>query len=271
MRASIRKLAWAMPVSRDLMVMTGRGPHGIRYRGLFDQRLAAVLKQKGPESYDLINEDKANSLEREDEKLDSWIHPHDATLVETLSAIVSDGSSVVELGGSVGHFYYSWKYRTQPTARMSWTILELPEAVKLGEAVARRRCESTLVFLDSTRPDVAPDADIFLTAGTLQYMETDLPDYLRRLRLLPRHVLVHELPVRRGGDRWTLQDLTSCELPYRISDEVGLREGMAALGYEQMRAWHHDRPLHIPFRRDRTFKGYNGYHFERTKADTPPQ
>jgi putative methyltransferase (TIGR04325 family) len=144
---------------------------------------------------------------------------------------------------------------------MRWTIAELPEAVKLGASIARERGEQRLTFLDSGHLSAAEPAGVFMTAGTLQYMEAPLWTILPTLAKLPPHVLVHNLPVHKTRSYWTLQQLSLCEVPYRIYSHTELVEQMANLGYRQVDTWNSPRAIEIPFHREIEVEGYLGFYF----------
>jgi putative methyltransferase (TIGR04325 family) len=195
--------------------------------------------------------------------LDRWFHDIDYPLLFWLSKLVVPGNQILELGGSIGHFFYtSERFHRYPND-ISWTIAELPEAVRLGSKIAQQRNEQRLHFIDSSHIDAAPACQIFLTAGTLQYMTSTLPELLQRLPALPAHVLVHNLPCHKNEAFWTLQNLGVCELPYYIYNLQALKAEMASLGYQLTAEWKNPRYIEIPFQRHMAVEGYLGFYFQR--------
>ncbi len=168
---------------------------------------------------------------------------------------------MLELGGSIGHFFYRIQKYIELPQEMRWTIAELPEAVALGKKLAQERQETRLDFLDSADISSAPPARIFLTAGTLQYMDLELPKLLAQLPEKPAHVLSHTLPVHRDRSYITLQNLQVCEVPYRIYSRLELEDGMRQMGYTLKASWTHKREVEIPFHRDLQIDGYCGHYF----------
>ena len=252
-----------LPYGRDLYLKLAGNRVGICYRGKFNSmsEAQAAVSEKKNSQYDIINSNKANNKERESSTLDNWFDDNNYPLLFWLSQVLSEGGRVLELGGSIGRFFYSIQnYIDLPTG-ISWTIAELPEAVALGQKLASERQESRLDFLDSKSISSAPPANIFLTAGTLQYMDLELPQILAELTELPSHVLSHNLPVHRNLSYITLQNLRVCEVPYRIYSRLRLESEMQQLGYSLKANWAHKREVEIPFHRDLQVDGYCGHYF----------
>jgi len=91
------------------------------------------------------------------------------------------------------------------------------------------------------------DVDVFMTAGTLQYMPKRLPGIIDEFNEEPRHVLIHNLPVHAEKEFSTIQNLGLCEVPYRIYSVALLCEEMKSRGYELIERWVNDRKIEIPF------------------------
>jgi putative methyltransferase (TIGR04325 family) len=148
-----------------------------------------------------------------------------------------------------------------------WTVAELPEAVALGTSIGQKRGEQVLGFIDSSQISDAAPASLFLTAGTLQYMEDSLSKTLQDLKQKPKHVLVHHLPVHKTKSFWTLQKLFLCEVPYRVYEHQTLIADMQRLAYNLVSEWQYPRTIEIPFWRNQTsIEGYLGFYF---KLDSP--
>ncbi len=252
-----------LPYGRDFYLKLAGNRLGICYRGKFESmsqaRAAISANQNG--QYDVVNIKKSNNVETEKKALDSWFHDQDYPLLFWLSQIISKEKTVLELGGSVGHFFYTIQNYTDLPEELSWTIAELPAAVALGQDLASERQEKRLSFIDSETISSAPPADIFVTAGTLQYMESELPQILRDLPSLPSHVLSHNLPMHRNLSYVTLQNLGICEVPYRIYSRPKLERDMQELGYSLKASWTKNREVQIPFHRDLQVEGYCGHYF----------
>lgn len=236
---------------------------GISYRGMFNsfEQAQAAIPGTANKEYDVINTNKAENEDQELKGLDTWFHDIDYPLLFWLSELVTDKIHLLELGGSVGHFFYtSERYHKYPDD-IVWTIAELPEAVKLGARIAQQRNEQRLRFIDSAQIHDTAASQIFVSAGTLQYMNTSLPEILKKLPALPEHVLLHNLPCHKSEAFWTLQDLEACEVPYYIYSAQTLKAEMNRLGYNLRAEWKNPRIIEIPFHRELAIEGYLGFYF----------
>jgi putative methyltransferase (TIGR04325 family) len=255
-----------LPAGRDLYLTLARSRIGITYRGVFET--AGEAKSHVPKGrayeYDIINRNKASNEERESANIDQWFHYGDYPLLFWVSQLIGARQSVLELGGSVGHFFYAIQKYIKLQTDLRWTIAELPEAVALGSKLAADRDENRLQFIASSAIADAEPASIFLTAGTLQYMNLTLANVVASLQQRPLHVLVHMLPTHNNRSFWTLQNLGVCELPYRVCSKPELLSSMSHLGYELVDTWDNPRSVDIPWHLDLSIDGYLGYYFRHT-------
>jgi len=252
-----------LPYGRDLYLILYGNRSGICYRGKFEkieEAQEAISKNKNSK-YDIVNSNKSKNEEREKISFDRIIDDHDYPILFWISKILSEDDAVLELGGSIGHFFYRIQKYIDLPQQMRWTIAELPEAVALGKKLAKERQEVRLDFIDSANISETQPARVFLTAGTLQYMDDSLPEILAKLPDLPLHVLSHTLPVHQDKSYMTLQNLGVCEVPYRIYSRLELERGMHELGYTLKASWTHKREVEIPFHRDLQIDGYCGHYF----------
>lgn len=252
-----------LPFGRDIYLRIARNRLGISYRGIFCsfEEAKLAVSEGVASNYDEVNKNKAEQVEREKQGLDIWFHDTDYPMLFWLSQILGENTTVLELGGSVGHSFYTLERFFSYPAGIQWNIAELQEAVKLGRKIADERNEKRLLFIESEKIASLAPAKIFLTAGTLQYMETALPELLQSLQALPYHVMVHDLPSHCKKSFWTLQNLGLCEVPYRIHSSEGLITAMEKLGFELVAKWKKDRMVEIPFHLDLKVDGYLGYYF----------
>lgn len=259
------------PYGRDCYLYLTRNRQGISYRGIFASYEQARDRtiQKEKTGYDVINKNKASNEENVNQGLDNWFHNHDYPLLFWLNKIANDQDKLVELGGSLGHFYYSSQRFVQYPKSMTWTIAELPEAVQLGQKLATKRGETRLTFTDSEQLNELDPATIFMTAGTIQYMPSHLSQLLKDLKSLPNNVLVHNLPCHENREYWTLQNLRGLELPYRIYSRDNLLKNMEELGYSLVADWCQDREIVIPFHSELHILGYAGFYFRLEQGAKP--
>lgn len=254
-----------LPYGRDIFLWLSRSRSSMSYRGCFDTREEAeqAISDARHSEYDVINKKKAANIVEEEAKLDTYFKDTDYPLFFCLTRCLKAGTQVLELGGSLGHFYYACQRFKMLPEQTCWTVAELPEAVSLGASIGLKRGENALSFVDSSRMSEVAPATLFLTAGTLQYMEASLGEILGDLSQQPEHVLVHHLPVHKTKSFWTLQKLSLCEVPYRIYGHQALMSDMQQLGYSLVSKWHYPRAIEIPFQRNETaIEGYLGFYFK---------
>lgn len=265
LRQRLRGAIELLPYGRDVyLALAGQPRLGIAYRGVYPAADAAraSIPARRTNAYDRVNELKGQNQDDEKEKLGSWFSDVDYPLLFWVSRQIEPGLRVLELGGNLGHFYYSLADRAPLPDDHHWTIAELPEAVDLGRKIAAERGESRLEFIVSDRIEQAPECDLFVTAGTIQYMERSLADMLASLPRRPRTLLVHNTPMHRDREYWTRQDLGVCEVPYRVQSRSKFIDEIERLGYRLGAEWLHERAVEIPFHRELAIEGYCGFAFE---------
>lgn len=264
----IEALSRLVPYGEDLFVKHLKNRHQIQYRGRFDSCAAAkaAVQENTTSEYDIINKNKSGKVEEGREELDIWFENHDYPYLFWVNQLTQTNSALVDLGGSLGHFYYSTQKHVQYPDDFKWYIAELPEAVKLGTDIAKERNDERLAFVDSANMSELPAVPIFMTAGTIQYMEPDLVEMLESLKALPEHVIVHKLPATENESYWTLQNLQVCEVPYRVYARCEVLAGLRKLGYEVKAEWYYERDLEVPFHLDAKVDRYIGFYCQRVEG-----
>ena len=262
----LRGLIELLPYGVDLRLWLGRKRLGITYRGVFESHSEAMGSVSSSNNqYDLINRQKALHEKEERQSLDRPIPYFDYPLLFWLSRLLKPAGCVLDLGGSVGHFFYRSQQYFQHPPGIHWRIAELPEAAELGRRFAVERKATGLSFFDSSERAPWSAADILMTAGTLQYMEESIEGVIGRFESKPTHILINSLPMHPTQDFWTLQDLGTCEVPYRISSQLSWLEGLSRQGYRIVDRWSQPRRIEIPFYRNRLVESYHGFYLTREK------
>ena len=263
-KSRLRWLIDLLPYGLDLRLWLGRKRLGITYRGVFQSYPDAMAhSNSSTNQYDLVNQEKAMNEKRERQDLDGPILDFDYPLLFWLSRLLKPAGSVVDLGGSVGHFFYRTQLYFEHPPEVDWRIAELPAAVNLGRHFAIDRKAAGLSFFDSAQVPPWRAADVLMTAGTLQYMEESIEDVLSRFETKPAHILVNSLPMHPTQDFWTLQELGTCEVPYHVFSEQSWPAGLDRQGYRLVDRWRQPRRIQIPFYRDRSVKSYQGFYFRK--------
>jgi putative methyltransferase (TIGR04325 family) len=173
---------------------------------------------------------------------------------------LEESRAVFEIGGHVGTAYYGFERLLRYPPGLDWTIWDVPSIVSAGRALALERGRTSLSF--SEDHDAAPDAEVLLAAGSLQYIPTPRLETIvasRRGRL--RHILLNLTPVYDGPEFVTLQNIGNVLCPYRVFNRVGLIGTLDELGYKLVDEWQKPRPFRIKFNADRSFDAYSGFYF----------
>jgi putative methyltransferase (TIGR04325 family) len=190
------------------------------------------------------------------------VRESDYALLFHLAPLAADLRHVFDLGGHVGNLFYAYqtKLRFPPTLR--WTVYDLPTKKPLGEKLATERGETRIRFADSLSE--AAGCDVFIASGSLHYFEQPLPELLRELPALPKHVFVNRAPYSTGPDLITVQDNRSYLAPCKLHSRPALIAGMQALGFELHAEWPaHELRLRVPTHPDLCSKTYSGFYFRK--------
>lgn len=260
-KSFIKSLIVLLPGGYDYLLGKLGDDKGIRYRGKFGNYEQAKFESKLGIKYDILNSTKEQKADDGSEPLDTWFLHSDYPVVYWMRKLLEQNSTVVELGGSVGHFFYSTKRFLDGTEIDKWVISELPEAVRIGRKIAAQREQGRLFFEDSEKLNELPIADLFLTAGTIQYMEADLADMLSSLAELPKAIVVNNLPVSTTITYWTLQNLGKCEVPYKIYNRETFINSLLSMGYQLEDSWSIERRVEIPKHPECHVATYDGFCF----------
>lgn len=262
MKQVVKKLVENTPILSDYYAYHHLFPRTVNsFRGVFssfDEALKAVPQQTlaGYNHADLHNAPvKLNCTQADMERL----NPIDYPVLVWLRNAFEDSSTVCDLGGNTGNSYYAFRRYIPYPEGLQWTICDLPEAVKVGEAMRERTHCPGLSF--TTDLATVERADILLTCGAIQYMEAPFPDLLRQLKTPPRHLIVQRVAFYDGEEYFTLQNLWGSYAPYRIFNDAQFVAAIISLGYELVDRWQIDRPCVIPFHPERFVEGQSGMYF----------
>ncbi len=264
LKNKIKLLIESLPYGRDLFLIAFRNRLTISYRGIylsFEQASKSIPIAE--QDYDNANRKKREFKEQEKQVIENNFRNHDYPLLFWLSRLLTDATGVLELGGSVGHFYYSAKRLIDFPETMKWQIAELPEAVSLGTELANERGENQLTFIDSSEIAKSTAANIFISSGAIQYMTVSLVEILTSLPTMPDHVIIHDLPVHSKQSFWTTQRLEYCEIPYHVYFLDKFLEDLNKLGFEVIAQWNWLRPMEIPFHDVFNLNHLQGFYFKK--------
>ena len=188
------------------------------------------------------------------------VRPSDYPVLFWMKSAIGEVSQVFDLGGNLGLAFYSFKKYLDYPDDLQWTVCDLPEIIGLGSKLAKDRNAERLKFTQAYED--ADGAGIFLTAGTLSFMETDLGTILSQLQVKPRHLLINRAPLYDGETFYTLRYLPPIMAVYRVFNKTQFIDSILVNGYRLVDEWKiPDGTLVIPFRPDKAVKAYTGLYF----------
>jgi putative methyltransferase (TIGR04325 family) len=169
-------------------------------------------------------------------------------------------SFVFDFGGHVGVSYHGWRNYLDYRPGLRWLVEDVPAIVKVGAELARERPSAGLEF--TSKVEDARGCDVFLAAGSLQYVDEALPAMLQRIGPLPRHLILNKMPMYDGETFVTVQSTGRAFHAYRIYNRAELVDSVTALGYRVVDDWsNREQHCEIPFTRGRDIDAYSGYYF----------
>ena len=182
-------------------------------------------------------------------------------IVRILSGLMGEVKTLFDLGGNVGYCYYQFRSEITYPPEFHWTVSDLPVVNKAGRKLARERGETQISFTDN-RTD-ASGADVYLSTGTLQYLEKPLAGLLEELKEKPRHILINRVPMTNGDAFYTLQHTGHSILPYYYANHDRFVSSIEALGYKMVETWQLGRGAEIILHPEIDAKNYYGFYFVR--------
>lgn len=183
-----------------------------------------------------------------------------------LKPLIKPNTRIFDFGGFLGNGFYLYRRYLDYPPTLTWTVCDVAAIARAGRTLAERWNEKQLEF--TTEHASAEGADIFLAAGSLQYLE---PGFLKRLlaglRNPPKHVFVHRTPLHESRSFITLQTWNDGQgpvfCPYSVPHRDALIEDMRDLGYREVDRWSKPRALEIPLHPEHRVDAYSGLYFRR--------
>ena len=195
--------------------------------------------------------------------------PSDYPALFWLREAMHCGARVFDFGGSVGVSFYSWQKYFQYPDNIQWLVHDLPMVNQAGQRLALEKQEGRLHF--TSRFEDADGFDFMLTSGCLQYVETPVSDFLRKLNRLPRHLLINRVPLHSSRHCVTLQNIRWMVSPYQVFLRDQFIASLEALGYELIDSWSDpDHTCWIPFYPEYSVEAYSGLYFRRKSSAAGP-
>jgi putative methyltransferase (TIGR04325 family) len=255
----VARNVWRIPVVGSIIqrdyeraFFRGRG----RYRGVFQSFAEAERSIPHDQKVGFDHEEPANLYRQRMHKAMA----SDYAVLYWLRKILAADSVVFDFGGHVGVSYHGWQSYLDYPPGMRWIVYDLPAVTRAGEEIARERPSPGLSFTNELVG--GKDCTIFLTAGSLQFVESTLPEIMSQIGCRPRHVIANKMPLYDGAPFVTVQSAGAAFHPYQIMNRNEFVAGMVALGYRVVDDWMNaEQACRIPFTRDKDIDAYSGYYF----------
>lgn len=180
-------------------------------------------------------------------------------------AFRNGAASLLDIGGSVGVHYYAYRRYFEMPDNLAWHVAEVPAIAAIGRDLAATNHATALHFTEDMAQS-GRDADVWLSAGALQYLEAGRIDHLlQQSGARPRHILLNKLPLYAGPDFVTTQNIGDhCYAPVHIYNRLRFVRGIEALGYALEDQWlTPERSLHLPGHPERAIPAFTGLYFSR--------
>ena len=263
LQLSLRQRMETLPVLRPILERLYEkrfaGDCYAAFRGVFASfaEARASAPQTKPVGFDSI----ACTHEHSDRR--RGVSSCDYPVLFWLSRILAPNSRLFDLGGHVGGQFYGFSHYLHYPPDFVWTVLDLPKVIEFGRDLAVQEHADALRF--TTSIDDANDADIFMAAGSVQYVESpSLSETLRRIETKPRHLLLNKLPLYDGPSYVTLQNSGFGFNPLHVFNRECFIASLVSLGYELVDSWNDEsRTGYIPFHPDRCFRSHSGLYFRK--------
>lgn len=179
-------------------------------------------------------------------------------------AFRSGARRIFDFGGSVGVHYYSYRRYLDYPSDLEWHVCELPASAKRGREHASAVGAEGLRFSEQFEPEKI-NADIWITAGTIEFVELGLDNMIAQCAVRPGHVLVNKLPLHDGDDFVSTQNIGQGGFaPHAVFNRKRYIERVERLGYRLADAWKvPERSFTVPGAPGSSFPTYSGLYFQR--------
>jgi putative methyltransferase (TIGR04325 family) len=189
--------------------------------------------------------------------------PTDYVTLFHLQHLLERGSQLFDFGGSVGIAYYVYKQYLSLPEKMRWLVCDVPAIVEVGRERALELHSDGLEF--TTEFKDANNADVLITAGTLQFVETPLARMLSGLENPPPYLLINRVPAWDREHLCTLHTIGDFLCPYQVFNREEFIQSLSAIGYKLVDSWEcPESSLSIRFRPQLRLNTYQGFYFAKS-------
>ena len=186
-----------------------------------------------------------------------------------LSKLLRPGSTVLDLGGAGGVFYEICDRYGLLKPPLTWHVVDMPKMVERGRERHAELGSQMISF--GTELSQAPEADIMLMLGVIQYMQDPFGEHgqglLESMATPPDHILINKIPLTDAPDAWSVQNHVTSAAPYRLFNRQKFTAYFERHGYRLRDRWLvPELTANIPFHPQRALKNFEGLYFARSAA-----
>ena len=160
-----------------------------------------------------------------------WDYP----IMFWLEKLHRPGLRLLDAGGHFGTKYIAFRDKLRLDA-VVWTVYDLPQTVRAARAAQQRGEVPDGVGFVSDLGN-APQMDLLLASGLLNYLDIPFPDFLARLPNRPEHILLNKVATREGPSVTTLERIGPAHVPYQIRSLTMFEAELAEAGYRIVDRW----------------------------------
>jgi putative methyltransferase (TIGR04325 family) len=192
------------------------------------------------------------------------VFSYDYPVIYWLSVAFRHGTaSVFDIGGSVGVHYHAYKKLLVYPPSLTWQVCDLPEIVQVGRELAARNSETQLTFTDTLDP-ASVQADIWITAGAIHYIENARPNsLLAACKKRPTHFILNKLPLYGGDDFVSAQNIGKNSFaPQYVYNRKRFLTDIESVGYHLVDSWEvPECSFYLPGHPEKSFRKFSGLYF----------
>ncbi|MBC7412495.1 MAG: methyltransferase, TIGR04325 family [Bacteroidia bacterium] len=191
--------------------------------------------------------------------LTTQLAEYDYPVLVWLSKIIKPNGTLFDLGGNVGTHYTKYSPILNLEQLKQYTVCDLEQIIEEGEKTNPR---PNLKY--TTNNTEAANAEIWLSSGTLQYIEDfNIVNYFNKLSTKPKHVIINRLPFHPTMQFVSLQNGGLNYYPQYIFYETLFLNQFELLGYKLIDQWFDKNDgCFIPFHQQHNKVLYKGFYFE---------
>lgn len=161
----------------------------------------------------------------------AWDYP----VLYWLQRLLPGAARVLDAGGHMGTKFRAFQKHLDLGPLLEWIIYDVPAIVSAGRKLAVDQGIQGLSFADDL--SAVPATDILLASGLLQYLDISFTEFIGRLAVRPRHLIINKLAVRDGETIVTLENFGMAMIPYQIRSRRPFFAEIEQLGYRVVDEW----------------------------------